>query len=86
MTLERMRSDRMSPALFYADYFGINFDDKSLQWITLKVYQPQVNYLRSVPLHPSQKEIDALLGFHYLGYTFGPAMASSSAAHGTGST
>ena len=58
-----MPSDHMSPALFYADYFGIIFDDKSPQWITLKVYQPQINYLRSVPLHPSQKEIDALLGY-----------------------
>lgn len=74
LALERMRnvtitshkrkpSGRMSPELFYADCFGVIRDDKAPQWITLKVFPPQVNYLRSVPIHPSQEEIDTQLDY-----------------------
>lgn len=74
LALERMRnvtatdqkrkpSSRMSPELFYSDCFGVIYDDKAPQWITLKVYQPQVNYVRSVPIHPSQEEIETQLDY-----------------------
>lgn len=69
LALERMRaitptttkaqpSQHMTPECFYQDCFGVINDDQSPTWITLKVYQTQVNYVRSTPIHPSQEEIE----------------------------
>lgn len=57
-TQKRKPSEAMSPEVFYVDCFGIIHDENAPQWITLKVYQPQVNYVRSTPIHPSQEEIE----------------------------
>ena len=44
---------------YYRDSFGIIIDDKlESQRIRLKVMNNQACYFRSLPLHPSQKEIE----------------------------
>ena len=67
LALERMRdlqptdlkmkpSAKMNPADFYQDCYGIIHDDRLPQNIRIKVYGPQVEYVRSVPFHESQVE------------------------------
>ncbi|MBR1512740.1 MAG: WYL domain-containing protein [Bacteroidales bacterium] len=47
-----------SPEIYFEGYFGIIHDDKcALETVKLKVSPNQANYLRSLPLHPSQKEL-----------------------------
>ncbi len=45
-----------SPEGFFYDYYGV-FHDASPQIIQLKAYKEKPNYLRSLPLHHSQREI-----------------------------
>ena len=69
LALERMRSvqlksekalpsHNMGPEKFYAGCFGIIHDNKQPEWIKFKVYGPQADYLRTMPLHDSQEEIE----------------------------
>lgn len=47
------------PEIYFEGYFGIIHDDDcSLETVKLKVCSDQSNYLRSLPLHPSQEEIE----------------------------
>jgi len=44
---------------FFADYFGVYADtDMKLQMVRLKAYGAQRHYLRSLPIHHSQKEVE----------------------------
>ncbi|WP_165155050.1 YafY family protein [Parabacteroides sp. ZJ-118] len=52
-------SPDMTPDRFYRDCFGIIRDDKQPEEVVLKVYRSQADYMRSVPLHPSQEELEA---------------------------
>lgn len=54
----RLPSPDITPELFYQDCFGIIRDEKQPERITLKVYGKQVDYVRSLPLHHSQQEIE----------------------------
>ena len=69
LALERMRglsigekpcqpSPDITPRLFYQDCFGVIRDNKQPEEIVLKVYGHQVDYVRSTPIHASQKEIE----------------------------
>ncbi len=69
LALERMRdlsigeksclpSPDITPQTFYQDCFGIIHDNKQPEEIVLKVYGHQVDYVRSTPIHTSQKEIE----------------------------
>lgn len=51
-------SPDITPEIFYKDCFGIIRDDKQPERIMLKAYKNQVDYIRSLPLHPSQQEIE----------------------------
>lgn len=51
-------SPEITPDNFYQDCFGIIRDNKTPEEIHLKVYNQQVDYIQSVPIHHSQKEIE----------------------------
>lgn len=43
---------------YFATFFGVVLDDKvPVQRIVLRAYEQHQNYIRTLPLHPSQKEI-----------------------------
>ena len=51
-------SDDFDPQGYFADFCGISTDNNSpITTIRIKAYGLQVRYLRSLPLHHSQKEI-----------------------------
>ena len=54
----------MDPETFYKDCYGIIHDDCKPQKIRIKVFGPQVNYIRSVPLHDSQIEEEQGKDYH----------------------
>lgn len=48
-----------SPEVYFQDCFGVIRDDEiEVETVKLKVNADQSNYLRSLPLHPSQEEIE----------------------------
>lgn len=51
--------DSFNPSEYFENYFGVIIDDDyDVEEITLKVSASQANYLRSLPLHHSQKEVE----------------------------
>ena len=49
---------KFNPKAFFEDFYGIIAHEHSnLETVRLKVSADQSNYLRSLPLHPSQKEL-----------------------------
>lgn len=47
------------PAAFFEDFYGIiAHENPEVETVKLKVSANQSNYLRSLPLHPSQKEVE----------------------------
>ena len=49
---------KFSPAAFFEDFYGIIApEDADVETVRLKVSADQSNYLRSLPLHSSQKEL-----------------------------
>lgn len=84
LALERMRnltigeqalapSPDITPENFYKDCFGIIRDDQQPEKIILKVYKNQVDYIRSLPLHPSQQEIETGEGYAVFQYYLRPS-------------
>ena len=50
--------DDFSPEVYFEGCFGvIRGDGTEIEMVKLKVSADQANYLRSLPLHPSQKEL-----------------------------
>lgn len=48
-----------NPKAFFEDYYGIIANDNAkVETVRLKVSANQSNYLRSLPLHPAQKEVE----------------------------
>ena len=50
--------DSFSPIDYFRDCFGITHDDMPAQEVVLRVPALQANYLRTLPLHESQEELD----------------------------
>jgi len=50
--------DGFSAAGFFADYYGMNHPDRKPAVVTLKVDKSQVEYFRSLDIHPSQEETE----------------------------
>ena len=46
-----------SPEDYYAEYYGITADDTPMAHVVIRAYGNVPNYLRTLPLHVSQKEI-----------------------------
>lgn len=52
------------PKAFFDDLIGVTFNPKtSVKQITFKVYGGQVNYLRTLPIHYTQEEIETTESF-----------------------
>lgn len=52
-------SDAFNPSEYFENYYGVIIDDDyDVEAIKLKVSAGQTNYLRSLPLHHSQQEIE----------------------------
>jgi hypothetical protein len=55
---------KFDPAAFFEDFYGIiAHENAKVETIRLKVSTDQSNYLRSLPLHPSQKEVEKGEGY-----------------------
>lgn len=46
-----------SPEDYFAEYYGITTDDTPMAHVVIRAYGNMPNYLRTLPLHASQKEI-----------------------------
>lgn len=51
-------SPQITPQQFYEGCYGVIRDNKQPETIRIKVYNNQVDYIRSLPLHASQQEIE----------------------------
>lgn len=49
--------DGFSPEAYFADYFGVLTDETPKAHVVIRAYGKTVNYLRTLPLHHSQREI-----------------------------
>ena len=55
--------DDFSPADYFANYYGVlTCTDDALQHIVIRAYGLTPDYLRTLPLHPSQRELEAADG------------------------
>ena len=53
------RPKKFNPTAFFEDFYGIiAHEHAEVETIRLKVSANQSNYLRSLPLHPTQKEVE----------------------------
>jgi predicted DNA-binding transcriptional regulator YafY len=56
---------------YYIDYYGVFHDVKPII-IRLKAYREKPNYLRSLPLHHSQREIESNADYTIFEYKIAP--------------
>ena len=61
------------PAAYFSDSFGIIVEDVDVQDIRIKVYGMQRQYVRALPLHRSQKEVEASDGYSVFEYRMKPS-------------
>lgn len=66
-------SRHINPTEFYAGCFGVIRDDKQPTVVLLKVFDKQVDYVRSLPIHPSQKEVETGEGYAVFSYYLRPS-------------
>ena len=58
---------------YYRDSFGIIIDDtKKCELIRIKVMNHQADYFRSLPLHPTQKEVETTAEYSIFEYRLKP--------------
>ena len=51
--------DSFNPTEFFSEYYGVIVDEEqTVEKVTIKVSSAQANYLRSLPMHYSQQEIE----------------------------
>jgi predicted DNA-binding transcriptional regulator YafY len=72
-TIRRECSPQINPVDYYGECFGIIRDEEKPVVIRLKVYNQQVEYIRSQPLHPSQKEIEVTGTYVIFSYYLRPS-------------
>jgi hypothetical protein len=49
--------DEFSPEAYFAEYFGVLTDETPLAHVVVRAYGRTSNYLRTLPLHASQREV-----------------------------
>ena len=62
------------PEAYFADYFGIMIENKKLETIRIKVYGMHVQYIRALPLHHSQCEIETTEDYSIFEYRIKPTL------------
>ena len=66
-------SDRITPENYFAGSFGVNHsDNQKPEKILIKVYDTQVEYIRALPIHESQREIEQNDGWSIFEYHLAP--------------
>ena len=63
-----------SPEEFFKNSFGIIVENKAVENIILKVKSPQNNYIKTLPLHHSQKQLFDCSSFTTFQYTLRPSL------------
>ena len=59
-----MMPDSFNPTEFFSEYYGVIVDEEqTVEKVTIKVSSAQANYLRSLPMHHSQQEIERTCEF-----------------------
>lgn len=56
-------SPNFSPSAYFANFYGILVTDGKPEKIVIRTYQELPGYLRSLPLHPTQHEIETKDGY-----------------------
>lgn len=62
------------PEAYFADNFGIMIENKKLETIRIKVYGMHVQYIRALPLHRSQCEIETTVDYSIFEYRMKPTL------------
>ena len=62
------------PEAYFADYFGIMIENKKLETIRIKIYGMHVQYIRALPLHRSQCEIETTEDYSIFEYRMKPTL------------
>lgn len=70
---ELSASPEVNPKDFYEGCFGIIRDDKQPVCVRIKVYDNQVDYVRSLPIHSSQVEVESGEGYAVFEYHLRPS-------------
>lgn len=70
---ELLASPEINPNDFYKGCFGIIRDDKKPVCVRIKVYDNQVDYVRSLPIHSSQIEVESGEGYAVFEYHLRPS-------------
>lgn len=73
-TPEAVPSLEINPEIFYKDCYGVTKDNTSPIEVFLKVYDKEVDYIRSVPIHHSQEETEAGDSFSIFRYFLHPSI------------
>lgn len=63
-----------SPEAYFADYYGITTDDTPMAHVVIRAYRSVPNYLRTLPLHASQKEIKQTDEYTEFSYDIRPSV------------
>ena len=53
------KPDDFSPEAYFSEYYGILTDDTPMAHVVIRTYGSTPNYLRTLPLHASQKELQS---------------------------
>lgn len=66
-------SNEITPAEYFNGSYGVNHSDNQRpETVRVKVYDTQVDYVRSVPIHESQKEIETTPAWSIFEYSIVP--------------
>ena len=66
-------SEAITPDRYYGGCYGVIRDAQEPRDIYLKVYGSQVDYVRSLPLHPLQEEVETTDEYSVFHYFFRPS-------------
>ena len=64
----------MKPEGYFAEYYGITTDDTPMAHVVIRAYGHVPNYLRTLPLHASQKEIEHTDEYSDFSYDIRPSV------------
>ena len=66
--------ENFSPAEFFAEYYGITADNTPMAHVVIRTYGNFANYVRTLPLHSSQKEIEHTDEYAVFSYDIRPSV------------